>query len=105
VRPFFHAHQSKAAAVTAHGVEVESLTVISHGQLDVVVRSRERDREQSRCAVCEAVSERFLRYSKQTHRNMRVQVLEVVRALESDLSGVLLFDLPAVRLDDIGQAE
>ena len=96
VRSLLHADQAETTAIP-HSLRIESATVVSDRQLNVLARSGERDRKLKRVAMYDSVPERLLRDSKQTHGDVGGQVSKVACGLEGHLNVMLLLDLVAVR--------
>jgi len=97
VRSLLHADETETAAVPTNSLEVESPTVVSDGQLDVVRGSGDRDRQSSRFAVNGPVAERFLSDSKQAQPDIGVNVSEVAVSLEAHPNVMPFLDFDAVR--------
>ena len=105
VRSLLHADETETAAVPSDSLEVEPPTVVSDGQLDMVRRSGDRDRQSSRLAEYGPVSERFLSDSKQAQRDIRVNVSEVALSLEAHLNVMPFLDFDAVRFQCRSEAD
>src|SRR5688572_1018162 len=96
MRTFFHADESEAAAVPARRLEVEPLTVINDGQLDIRAGSGDRHPESSRVAMDGPVSECFLSDSKKRELDFGADPPDVAVRLEAHLHIMPLLDFAAV---------
>ena len=93
VRALLHAHQSQAAAVPAHGLGIETRTVIDDRQLDIPAGSCERDDQVARITVDEPVAKRLLSHAKQADGDLAIDMSQVAVGDEAHVNPLTLPDL------------